>query len=344
MEAPGRFAHHNAVGSYRPEINFAEHMANSFRKKPKENFVIRFSLFLGFFLLFPFTGVSASSGTFSIEPIFTDIRLESEGERNFSLEVGNQTTNPIVFRISFVDFGSLGESGGVAFLGNGVSTEHRYGLASWLSAEKDVVTVLPQTKETIHFTVENKESLSPGGHYAAVLFRAEKEGADQGTTISDVSITPDLTALIFVQKTGGAIEELQYRDSALQAVIFGIPEKWSERFQNSGNVHLTPRGVVEVRDMLGRVVRRGILNEESGIILPESYRVYPITLKPLEKAIIPGFYTVSARYRFDGQDVFTTIPEKRVFAWRILLLWIFFLVILAVLLRKLFVRKKSKEL
>lgn len=316
-------------------------MAKSFWKK--EKYIKIIPLFFILHLLFlPTKPVSASEGTFSVNPLYTDIRLDTESEQSFFLEVGNTTNNPIVFRLSFVDFGSLDESGGIAFLGEGSDLQKRYGLASWLSAEKDVVTVFPQGREKIRFTVANRESLSPGGHYGAVLFRAEKEGDDGNTTSSDVSISPNFTALVFVRKTGGEIRELQYRDLVFRTDFLGIPDKVSERFQNSGNVHVTPRGVVEVRDPFGRIVRRGILNEESGIILPESYRLYPIALKSLEKAIFPGFYTVSATYRYDGREDFTALPPERIFAWGFFFLWSLGILGFVFILRRVFRNRKKK--
>lgn len=313
-------------------------MAHRFRQK--ENNLILFSILFSLCIFFLPADVFASEGTFSVEPLFTDIRLDAEEEQSFSLEVGNTTSDPVVFRISFVDFGSLGESGGIAFLGEGSNLQKRYGLASWLSAEKDVVTVFPQSKETVYLTVRNRESLSPGGHYGAVMFRAEKEGNDDKDNASVVSVSPNFTALVFVRKTGGEREELNFKDTVVRADMLGVPEKASERFQNSGNVHVTPRGIVEVRDMFGRLVRRGILNEESGIILPESYRLYPVALQPLDKAVFPGFYMVTATYRFDGQDAFESIPMLRVFSWQLILPWISIFLGIYFVLRRLLRKKK----
>jgi hypothetical protein len=316
-------------------------MAKSFSQKEKYINATGLLLIIGFFFGTA-TLASASEGNFSVEPLFTDIRLDGEVEHPFSLEVGNTTSNPIVFRLSFVDFGSLDESGGIAFLGQGSDPQKRYGLAGWLSAERDVVTVFPGEKETIRLMVTNRESLSPGGHYGAVLFHAEKEGNDTEDSRSNVSISSNFTALVFVRKAGGEIWQLQYRDRVIRTDMLSVPDKVSERFQNSGNVHVTPRGIVEVKDPLGRIVRRGILNEESGIILPESYRSYPIVLKYLEKAIFPGFYTLSATYRYDGREDFTALPASRTFAWGLFFLWALGILGCVFIVRRVFRNRKKK--
>lgn len=278
-----------------------------------------------------------------MEPFFTDIRIDGEPEYPFSLEVGNTTEEPIVFRLEFIDFGSLDESGGIAFLGEESDVEKRYGLTPWLSAERDVVTVFPGEKETIRLSVMNRESLSPGGHYGAVLFRAEKEGGTERDADSIVSVRSNVSALLFVRKIGGEIQHLEYRDTVIRTDRLGVPDTVSERFQNSGNVHLTPRGIAVVHDPLGRVVRRGVLNEESGIILPESYRMYPIVLKTIGRAFVPGFYTVSVTYRYDGEENFIDIPSERVFSWNLAFLWVICLLIVGFTLKQLIQKWKHRK-
>ena len=288
----------------------------------KENIVISALTFLAFcsFLYMP-SVASAAEGSFSVGPLFSEIEINAESEKRFSLEVSNDTIDPVVFRLSFIDFGSLDESGGIAFLGKGTDFQQRYGLASWMSAEKDVVTVFPQGKEVLNLTINNRESLSAGGHYGAVLFRIEKEGGEITDENSNVSISKTLTALVFVRKIGGEITDFNFVESTTRKDMLGIPDKLSLRFRNSGNTHVTPRGRTEVRDMFGRVVRKGILNEESSRVLPESYRVYPTAFLTLSKAFLPGYYTVAAQYRYDGQDEFTSFSEQKFFAWGLSILW-----------------------
>jgi hypothetical protein len=110
----------------------------------------------------------------------------------------------------------------------------------------------------------------------------------------------------------------------LSEVLFstGLPMGISLRFQNSGNVDIVPRGRAMLVDPFGRVVAKGIINEDSARILPESFRVYHLKLSPLSAYVLPGPYTVMTEYRFDGQDAFQTIPEQRVFAWGIAFWWL----------------------
>ena len=295
-------------------------MASSFQNK---NIRIVFLVYLlacvGFFIP-SFVFAEEQQGILSVSPLFTDITLdESTSEQAFFLDLTNKTSNPVVLRLSLVDFGSLSESGGIAFLGNQGNGMNRYALASWITPEKDVITLLPDTNEKLKFTVINRDSLSPGGHYAAVLFVIEKEGGQDEDSMqpSEISVSPTFSALVFAKKEGGSIRELALKEDIINehSWLTGLPTKVSLRFHNSGNIDLLPRGRFVLTDPFGRMEAKGIINEESGRILPESFRWYHTTLLPMQTSFIPGFYTLSVEYRFEGEETAHTLSIQSVFAW-----------------------------
>ncbi len=85
----------------------------------------------------------------------------------------------------------------------------------------------------------------------------------------------------------------------------GLPKSVEHRFQNTGNLHLVPRGIVEVHDPAGRVIERGSIDEDSSPILPESFRRYATKLMPMATGWLPGRYKVLTQYRYDGIDTTT---------------------------------------
>lgn len=266
--------------------------------------------------------VSAEAKDFSLSPLFHEVTFEaSDTEKRVEVEVSNRTDRDAEFVLSAVDFGTLDESGGVAFLGGGGDFERRYGLASWMRLPTDRMILPAGATEVVPVVIENKESLSPGGHYGAVAFQMENVSGDTSES-SLVSVRSSFASLFFVKKSGGEVMNLEYRGVLrMDRDAFGVPEKIFLRFQNAGNAHLVPRGIVTVCDMWGRVVRRSVLNEESGRILPESFRTYTVPLKNMAPAFLPGTYTISVEYRYDGSDDVVAAPEKTVFPVLLLFLW-----------------------
>ena len=250
------------------------------------------------------TPVFAQTGTsgFTLSPPFKEIELKKEASQSsYFIEITNNTPSHQTLYLSVVDFGSLDESGGVAFLGTGPEIlERKYSLAFWVSFEKDILEIESGKSEKLKVTIMNKESLSPGGHYAAIV-SATKSPKEEGR---NVSLNTAFSSLIFVKKTGGEIYRLDLVEKEIRSRWLDLPDKISLRFQNSGNVHLVPRGTVIITDPRGKVISKGIINGESGIILPESFRLYQTVLERLSLPFLPGTYRLNIDYRYEGSENF----------------------------------------
>ncbi len=261
------------------------------------------SILLGIFgalsiILFP-ASVAQASG-FTVTPMMQEVTLdEGELSETYVATVTNDTAALATFELSVIDFGSLDESGGVAFVGATGALEEKYALASWMQPETSELSVAPGETRSVRVRIENRENLSPGGHYGALVFKSTSVAR---LDVPSVAINQIFSSLVLVKKTGGA----KY---GLELVSFSHPDHWfvfdravAPRFQNPGNVHVVPRGEVRVTDPLGRLVYRGVLNEGSAIILPETFREYPFKLFSVERAFVPGRYSLDFSYRYDGRE------------------------------------------
>lgn len=270
-------------------------------------------LFFIFSLAFSVNHVDAQENAkgFSVSPFFQEVNLEKEqSEATFNVEIANNTGNLAVFKLSVVDFGALDETGGVAFLGDSKDLTNKYGLTSWISLEKDGLVINPGEKQAIKVTIQNKESLAPGGHYAAIMAKLDAgESASDGNS-SEVALNPSFSSLIFARKIGGEVYGLNLKDKEITRGFLGLPSNVRLRFQNTGNVHVTPHGLVRLFDPLGREVARGIINEESALALPETFRVFPTQMRKIALAFVPGRYELSIDYRYNGNNNFTTEQQS----------------------------------
>jgi len=273
---------------------------------------MRFFSFLFFFVctfLLSHSTVLAEENSRGIvlSPAFQEILLDTnDKQRDFSLSVTNTENSAVTLRITVFDFGSLDESGGVAFLGAENDLSKKYALASWIRPEKDVFMLESNETKKILVTIENREGLSPGGHYGALLFRGEGTNEEGGTSSNSIALKQSLSSLVFVKKIGGEIYHLELKESKYENNPVLFQDMMRLRFQNSGNVHLIPRGTITVTDPLKRIVGKGVINEESAIILPETFRIYPVALRTIAPLFVPGRYTVDISYRYDGQEAFSS--------------------------------------
>jgi hypothetical protein len=179
-----------------------------------------------------------------------------------------------------------------------------------MQPETSEVTLEPGEVRSVKVRIENRESLSPGGHYGALVF---KTVSPVKPDIPSVTINQIFSSLVLVKKTGGAVYGLDLVSVEHPDQRFSFGATVVPRFKNPGNVHVVPRGEASVTDPFGRLVYRGVINEGSAIILPETFREFPFKLFPVEKAFVPGPYVLTLKYRYDGEDTFETWSKRSFF-------------------------------
>ena len=257
-----------------------------------------------------FSAAHAAS-EFTITPAFQNASVNKDPNVSLSIELANNTTHDQSFALSVADFGALNESGGVAFLGTTPNELDRpYGLVSWLQLDRNVVFVAAGQTSSIGVTVDNRDSLGPGGHYGAVLATAITDTGKAQSVVPQVGLHAVLSSLILLTKTGGAEPDLKLVSEDFSHSPAKLPGTITQRFQDAGNVHVVPRGIVTVRDPAGRVIKTGALNENSVFILPESFRRISVDLTSMGHAWLPGRYSITTQYRYDGTETTKTYSDS----------------------------------
>lgn len=261
------------------------------------------------------------------------IRLDlSQDKPEAEVFYKNSTQIQIELSFSAQDFSELEEEGRVKFLQEKDAKNYQYGLTSWITFEKNSIALAPGEDQSIKIFI-NKDQLTQGGHYASILAevtQGEKEG--------QLPIKAILSTLIFVRaETGNEHEEMSLQNVSPIRTFLGFPDTFLVRLANSGNVELVPFGVIEIKDMFGNVVAKGIINEGSLITLPESIRRFDVPITKLNAVIFPGIYTADINTHFGKENKVITSSVSFVSQGSINLL-LFGLIILAALI-SLFVRK-----
>jgi hypothetical protein len=249
---------------------------------------------------------SKSPTGITISPAFQQITiLPDEAERPLQLRITNNQTQLITLAVSSADFNSLSDTGGLFFVGaNPTDLQKKYGLAKWINFPSSSLALSPHQTTTINASILNQPDLAPGGHYGAVMLSIASGNGAGGT--NKIAIHPIASSLLFVNKVGGDIHKLNLTSVSLSHRPFSLPSSVTLRFHNDGNTHLYPRGVINVTDPKGKIVSKGVINQDSNPILPETFRLYTVPLTKLKSPVLPGRYKLTVNYRFDGYDQLRT--------------------------------------
>lgn len=246
----------------------------------------------------------------SVQPFLSDLVFEEgETEKPFVVTLSNDADTEARFDVFAVDFGSLDVSAGVAFLGAARDIEQSYSRAQWIALESDTVTVPAGGTAELHGKLINTPDLAPGGHYGAILLTTGQPDA-LAMGPANVAIDQRLSALVFLKKRGGERYGMEFVSSSMDRDIFGSVRSMRLAFRNMGNVHIVPRGRADLLDPRGRLVAKGIVNEDSSIVLPGATRDMSVKMRPVMTAWVPGMYTLRLGYRYDGLEAFETVEER----------------------------------
>ncbi len=225
--------------------------------------------------LFSVTDKAFAQSVLTIDPAFQEVVLTGDtAEVDASITYRNDSEEIQELELFAYDFTQTDLIGSVGFVPSNQAYPHT--LASFLELEQNKVILNPAEKKTVTVRIRNRTSLTPGGHYAAVVARLVQPTAKAETQ----QVFPAVSALILVRKTGGERFHLSLADTDWKpgALMFSMPEKIELLFRNDGNVHDIPRGQVLATNLFGWVLEEGIINESSFYVLPGTQRKIPVRL------------------------------------------------------------------
>lgn len=283
------------------------------------------------------SNVIAQGQGIGITPAIEELVLE-EGQESVELKIAvmNSTDADVLLGVSTLDFGALDDSGGIAFLGRTEQEVLPRGLSQWMRLDKESVRLEPGQTDEVTLTIQNSTDLSPGGHYGAVVVASE---SDNPSDSDSVAMQPAASTLVLLKKRGGENFSLELESQKTNNSFVRLPKSTEIRFKNTGNVHVVPRGTVELVSPFGSTIRKGVINEASAYVLPDSSRNYQIEMSRGGEPWLPGRYKLVTQWRFDGQEIFNQTVEYRWYiGWLPIVL---FIALCLFIVRKLYKNYKS---
>lgn len=257
------------------------------------------ALCLCFIITLVNTGSTYAANGLTVSPPLKEITL-GPGLIETTTEVilQNNTSQQISAHLQLVDLKALGTYGGTSIDKAGLPD--KYDLANWMTLpDGDTLTISSGQTVKAKVKIMNRSDLTPGGHYGAVIITSSGSGGVK----SDVNISQQIVSLLFIKKLGGEVYGLHLGQMTYKGS--DIPQEITLPFSATGNVHVVPRGYIEVTDPAGKLISKGIINQDSSLILPGSTRQFVTLMQPISAANKPGRYKITAYYRYDGQNEFT---------------------------------------
>lgn len=260
-----------------------------------------------------------AAGGLTLSPPLKDITL-GPGllETTTVIALTNNTPQAMLTQLKLVDLKALGTFGGDSLDKAGLPDA--YNLANWMTLPGGDNVIIPANQTiNIKINISNRSDLTPGGHYGAVIVTADSADTKSG----NVSLSQQLVSLVFVKKLGGEKYGLKLKEILADKGNGHLPKSVKLSFFGTGNVHVTPRGYIEVTDPKGKLVAKGIINLDSSLVLPGATRQLVTNLQTVANSNQPGQYKVTAYYRYDGEEKFQTqsvyftrsgIPQALLFA------------------------------
>jgi hypothetical protein len=205
--------------------------------------------------------------TIDVAPAYTEIEISKpEEQKTIGISYTNNTSSPISLDLKAIDFRQEPDTGVIQFIGESTET-YNYSLVSYMSLETTQFELAPGEKKIIKIVITNRDDLRPGGHYAAIVATLVQD------TKEKQAISPALSALFLLRKTGGEQYNLSLTNTNWpDTVVFSYPKILDLEFQNQGNIHVTPYGTINIYDLWNRKLAKGIINNASRSVFPETRR------------------------------------------------------------------------
>lgn len=243
----------------------------------------------------------------TIEPLYLELSLsESAQSASGKITLTNDTASEQMVNFSAVNIHGEDDRGNIQFL-TGVSGKET-SAAEYISLSTSSAVLSAGAKIEIEVFAKNSQDLSPGGHYSALVARFS--GQERANS---PQIFPAVSTLLLTRKIGGeryhiSLSAISESDAFFK---FDLPRSFDLTFANEGNIHVVPHGMIELFDLFGRRVKKGIINESSSIVLPGNRRTMHQDLYSTARSFPLMVYSV----KITGATTPGDVPFSRQFSF-----------------------------
>lgn len=210
-----------------------------------------------------FSSVKASEQPLAItiaSPLVLPLEASPGEEIQAKLVLVNPNNYEIKIASEVEDFLVSGEKGTPQFF---LESAGKTTLASSIEVEKNFTMIPSETKE-VPFVINVSKDAEPGGHYAAVLFKAQLPTESE----SQLGISGRVGTLVLLTVAGDISKKGEVIEFKTDSLNDGGTIDFSARFKNSGTVHYQPEGKIQIYNWFGKKTGEVALSKH--FVLPDS--------------------------------------------------------------------------
>jgi len=247
--------------------------------------------------------LALSQISITVAPPLVETSIPAGGLRSFRLVVSNLGNSAVDIQGYACDL-KLNEDGTPLVLDPGVSS---YSCAKWIELTEDKFTLDAGTKKAIGATVKVPRG-ERGGRYAVILFESLSSGKrKRGNVILGARLgTIMMVSIPWTLKREAEIFQIRVEEAAnapsesRQGKISTKPVNFIVSLKNMGNVHISAKGSVVIKDGKDGIIDRIPLEAGTGTVFPDGVRNFQGTWSNPRK-MAKGNYTAEARISYRGR-------------------------------------------
>lgn len=186
----------------------------------------------------------------------------SPGEvRNDSVTVENLGTEQVTLKVYPAD--STTTSDGTFTLK--AEGDEKNSVGSWIKMSSSLVTLAPNEKKDITFTVSVPPNTPPGDYSGGIIFENTRPNVQQNKNRT-VNIISRIGVRIYASVPGA--EQLNLEVKNFKYTVVDNKLHFSFTADNKGVVNIKPYGMLQIKDILGKTIASIPLNDQFDIITP----------------------------------------------------------------------------
>jgi hypothetical protein len=267
---------------------------------------------IGSFCFFTFyTKAVGESTNISISPLTFDLSANPGDTVTNELLIRNSGSGEVVVGAEAEDFVATGEEGEV----NLTTEKNTYSLASWIEVDGGKFVLNGGQQKRVKFVIRVPYNAEPGGHYASVFAHLSPtlEAATSGSGVGQ-----KIGSLVLLRVGGSAKEDARVASfDTTKGTFEKGPVDFNIRVENTGSVHIKPKGIIAITDVFGKKVADVTVEQKN--VLPRAIR--HMTAK-WDNPPVFGKYTASllTYYGADNKQI-TSATTFWIIPWVTIAIW-----------------------